>query len=351
MKKHRMPIIKKLLSVFLLILFVIFIFYDHAAFPASSREKILLPELIKERRLLKIGKTKPAEIFENKEREKLTETLEMMEMWVVDKPADMPGLSENKKDLRKNAERIFSEITLSQLDESENTSDDMYFQYYYGNIIFLRRVDEFALYGMNDKRHTRGLILRRDDSLFLIDVDYLAPSLTFPDLFVKDFDGDGKKEPAIILYRLRGTGYYVEELLLLDHTENEDISGWNLYQFEEEDYLNQIEKGLIVEIIPEKYQVIMRTSDNSQEICIDLSEEWEFKDDHTVLEKETVIGDIVMFNIENEKIKIRFDVALVSKEYATPMFFELIPQVEAEVFYQNGEFKLGTLKFVDDTDS
>ncbi|MDE6608475.1 MAG: hypothetical protein K2K54_12100, partial [Lachnospiraceae bacterium] len=316
------------------ILLVIFLIYGHAGVSNKAKEKTFLLKSGEERKLLEVGKARETEVSENVEREKT---------------AEIPILSKNKKRPRKNIEKAFQKITLQQLDEAERTADGTTAQYWESDLIFFGRAGDFTLYGMNEDRVSRGLIVRRDESLFFTDEYYFAPGLYYPKLFAEDFDRDGEKEAAIILHRLTGTGYSVDELFLLDETEQEHTADWKLYQYPEKDYLEQLEKILNFEILTDEYQVHFFTADKSQDFFIDMSDEL-IGDDYEIIvsEDRICVGDIVAFRAEGSTLKISFTIGLHCEEYATPLYSVLLPLAEAEISYQNGDFELHTLKFVED---
>lgn len=256
-------------------------------------------------------------------------------------------IEKEEKTGEEKTEEAFREITPERLDAAEMTADGTTSQYWESDLIFFGREDEFALYGMNAERFSRGLIVRRDESLFLIDEYYFSPSLHYPRFFVADFDGDGQKEAVIILHRITGTGISVEELMLLDDTEYANVSDWQLYCFVPKDYLEQIDAKLNSGIDTERNQVYLSTSEGNNEVFIDLSEEWEFQEGEgkAVLEDRVVIGDFVAFDAENGALTMAFDVGLAAYNYATPLYFEQIPRIEAEICYRNGEFQIGEMAF------
>jgi len=324
MKRYSTQILKRSFSVFVLIILSSFVFRTASA-NKTNNEKIKLTGIDAE-----ITSTEPSEIME-------TET-----------PIEESEMIRKSREPVKNIKKAFKEITLQQLDEAERTADGTTTQYWESDMIFFGRVGEFALYGMNEERVSRGLITRRSDNLFFMDEYYLAPGLYYPELFAEDFDQDGEKEAVIILHRLTGTGYSVEELFLLDETEQENVSDWKLYQFEAKDYLEQLEENLKFEIINDKYQVHLFTADKSQDVSIDLSDELISDDGEiTLLEEKIIVGDLVKFNVKEETLKISFTIGLSSERYAIPIYSYYLPLVEAEVSYQNGIFKLENIRFVD----
>lgn len=261
----------------------------------------------------------------------------------------MTDISEVIKNSKVHIRRAFNKITLQQLDEEEHIADDIITQYWERELLFFGRDDEFALYGMNEERAARGLIVRRNDSLFFMDEYYFSPAISYPRLFAEDFDGDGKKEAAIILHRLTGTEYSVEELFLLDETELETVSDWKLYQFEAGDYLKQLEEKIGIEVFHDKYQVHLFTVDKSQDVLADLSDELIFDDGEIIiLEDEMLVGDIVRFYVEDGILKVSFAIGLKTEKYATPLYSEFLPEAEAEISYGDGKFELRNLKFIDD---
>ena len=328
MNEHQIQIINKIFSVIILIIMGAFVF-GTASFNL---------------------KTKTPKILSGIETAK-TAIMKMSEMAKAEQSKEEPEIRRKSNIPVKNIKKAFQEITLMQLDEAERTADGSTTQYWESDLIFFGRVGEFTLYGMNEDRVSRGLIIRRNDSLFFTDEYYLAPGLYYPRLYAQDFDGDGEKEAIILLHRLTGTGFSVEELFLLDETEQERTSDWKLYQFAERDYLQQLEENLSFEISNDNCQVHLFTADKSQDILIDLSDELTYDDGQITMSEDRIcVGDIVAFYVEENTITISFTIGLHCEDFAIPLYATL-PLVEAKVSYQNGEFKLGTLKFVDDTDS
>lgn len=336
MRKDLTIIFKKVFSVSILIILAFFV-YRTAAFDkktlteqTENTEKICQEEVSEEAHM--------------------TEMSESNESEVLTAMSETAGMKRKSTVKVENIKKSFREITLAQLDEAERTADGTTAQYWESDLIFLGRTGDFALYGMNKDRVSRGLILRRNDQLFFTDEYYLAPGLYYPALFADDFDKDGMLEPVIILHRLTGTGYSVEELFLLDDTEQEKVSDWKLYPFKEQDYLSQIEKLLKYEILADTYQVHLFTLDNSQDICVNLTEELSYDDTTVTLEEKIAIGDIVSFQADQNTLTLSFDVGLLCNEFATPFYSESLPLVEAEISYQKGAFTIENMKFINNSD-
>lgn len=330
MKKYKLPIIKKLASVIILIIMGAFVFET-----ASSNLKMETPKIL-------LG-TKTAETA-------ITEMAKLAEISETEQSEEEPPVRRKSNIPVKNIKKAFQEITLMQLDEAERTADGTTTQYWESDLIFFGRVGEFTLYGMNEDRVSRGLIIRRNDSLFFTDEYYLAPGLYYPKLFAEDFDGDDEKEAIILLHRLTGTGFSVEELFLLDETEQEHTSDWKLYQFAEKDYLEQLEENLNFGISNDKCQVHLFTTDKNQDVLIDMSDELTYDDSRITMSEDRIcVGDLVAFYVEGNTLTISFTIGLYCEEFAIPLYSAL-PLVEAEILYQNGEFKLHTPRFVSDAD-
>lgn len=79
------------------------------------------------------------------------------------------------------------------------------------------------LYGKKPK----GVVLRVNGREREFDWLYMTPRFVLPRMYVSDFNFDGKDELAVILYIGSGTGVSVEELHIIDISENEDTSDSN----------------------------------------------------------------------------------------------------------------------------
>jgi len=186
--------------------------------------------------------------------------------------------------------------------------------------------EKIYLYGLSkNSGNNDGVILRVDDCLFTFDWKYYTPRLILPTLYYSDFDNDGTKEIAVILYVGSGTGISMEELHILEKIDNT----WKDNVLSEEYYMNKLRAELSF-IYDELNQNITICSKNNQ---LKFNAETNSNGCGKVIGLS--LGDISNFSYANGKLSCAFGVGLDYGKFGAPVF----PcEVVADITYTDGEF-------------
>lgn len=197
----------------------------------------------------------------------------------------------------------------------------------YDNTYLLEQTESYTLYGKGDYEL---MLLEHEGSYAQIRCPFtgmLAPI----DLVEADFDADGEKEAVMILSGiLRGTGYCVDNLFVADHAEDGTLT---VYQLLEDNYLAQLENHFSYEVTEQGVQPMLdaRPAGPFVENQADRAFDGAY------------LGDIVHFNMQNGKIKLRADIASWPKEGAVSDYNG--QNITATVEYRDGgEFVLNEFK-------
>lgn len=103
-------------------------------------------------------------------------------------------------------------------------------------VVLIRSTEHFKLYGTDDTATI--LVETPEDSYVRAETPYTSNYYIQPDVWEADYDNDGETELAIVTHVAHGTGVFIDYLFMID----KDSHGqWNMYQFEEADYLAQLE--------------------------------------------------------------------------------------------------------------
>lgn len=105
-------------------------------------------------------------------------------------------------------------------------------------VMLVCETDGFRVYGTDD---WQTMLLEAPDGTWVRSENNPLTSnyQIQPRAMEKDYDEDGEQELAIITTVAHGTGVYIEYLFMADRDENGE---WCMYQFDEEDYLEQLEE-------------------------------------------------------------------------------------------------------------
>ena len=194
-----------------------------------------------------------------------------------------------------------------------------------------------------------GVILYYNNIGHFYDWNYLTPRFILPRMELADFDSDGKEELGVILYVGSGTGISIEELHIIEVSEEEvlsrDPADKNYFVPNKEyfrDYLftnygEQLEKQV-------KLHTIKKGSSLWAEVTVGKKVE-SFKLENSeddINNKNISFENIVRFEFEEGRIKAQFALGALRKSYAAPDF---IGEINSEVKYDKGCFLLQNLSF------
>lgn len=185
--------------------------------------------------------------------------------------------------------------------------------------------DDIYLYGMNDNAH---VLLRQGEQRALLEWQYLTPRLILPEMKFADFDGDGGKELAVILYTGSGTGISIEELHIVTWQGNTATD----HCYQAQDYQKEM-----LEQVKWLYD-----AENSKATLhcgyLDVYLTEQAGSHYDEVEGLAAFGDQVDFEVtENDKIKVKFAVGLSRTGWDMP---DYIGEITAQVVYRNGKFAI-----------
>lgn len=150
--------------------------------------------------------------------------------------------------------------------------------------------EDITLYGMKEEDGTYGNVaIRSGETINYYGWSYYAGSHDTVMSYL-DYDGDGVKELAVLLYYGNGTGFSVDQLFMLEETGPgvfEDI------QFKSEDYIAQVEK-IVSYRIDEKNKTISLFKGKTELRSGDISR---LKENEKI--KSVYYGDIVGFDLSH----------------------------------------------------
>jgi hypothetical protein len=193
------------------------------------------------------------------------------------------------------------------------------------------RENNIMLYGYDEPdTYKPHVILRIDDALHFYNWDYMTPRSIPPVLTYADFDSDGRKELAIVLYVGSGTGYAVEDLRIIEF----GIGGSQVdYYLSPDVYMKYLEGKLSYSVDTDN-NVLIRQGNGSIN-CGQI----ETGDCGRLMG--LGFGDIVHFTAENEKMNGVFAIGLIYENRATSVF---VGQAAIDISFSDGHFDMGNIK-------
>ncbi|MBD3919645.1 hypothetical protein H8B09_12850 [Paenibacillus sp. PR3] len=191
------------------------------------------------------------------------------------------------------------------------------------------------MYGLDN-----GVELRVGDLVQQYDWIYNTPRGIEPRLAVKDYDGDGHNELAVILYVGSGTGVSLEELHMIEMEEDPKLQD---RQFMENDYLDQVNPAISFKPIKEAEELIAEVKVGSKKTEVIMKKYYDH-DEFGAVRKQLGIRDVVGFSFDdNNDIKARFGVPFLFEKIASPQYFG---DLNADVSYHDGQFTLSNFEFI-----
>ena len=185
--------------------------------------------------------------------------------------------------------------------------------------------DDIYLYGLGDKTH---VLLRQGEQRALLDWEYITPRLILPEMKFADFDGDGAKELAVILYNGSGTGISIEELHMVSWRGTEAVD--DVYQADE--YQKQL-----AEQVGWRYDAINKKATlhcGYLDVYLLEGAETHYDEVEGIAD---FCGQVDFECDEDGKIKAKFALGLLRPEQAAPDYHGVI---SAEVTYHKGKFSM-----------
>lgn len=184
-----------------------------------------------------------------------------------------------------------------------------------------------------------GVVLYVDGRGHYYDWSYLTPRFVLPKMHVGDFDNDGEEELAVVLYVGSGTGYAVEELHIVEISED-NVEYFKDHSFLSKDYVSQLNKLIKIKTHEKnKESVIVRIGDKLNTVSL---KDYQSEGNDLIIENKPSFGNIVSFNVIDGKLVAKFALGIGIKSFATPIY---IGEVHADVTYTEGNFKLSNPRF------
>ncbi|HVJ49839.1 hypothetical protein [Desulfitobacterium sp.] len=215
-------------------------------------------------------------------------------------------------------------ITIEDLKETKLTNADTFNNSNYPLIAEIPDHDIY-LYGLNNLNYT-GVVLRQGSHIQTFNWTYLTPRFILPKIRVADYDHNGADELLIILHNASGTGIAIEELHMLEPSNNELYSD---VKFLPDDYINQLNSNVKYSYDKEQNKLIFNIGNNKYEM--DTTNKFK-----TWTLKNITYGAVIYYDI-NDIIQITAGPEYFFKEIVSPQFFGTI---KAKVNYNNEKFTL-----------
>lgn len=189
------------------------------------------------------------------------------------------------------------------------------------------RDEDIVLYGTDDTdAAARGMVLRVEDEVYPLYLDWENMHSTPPVLYKGDFDRDGTTEYAITMLNKTGTGTLGYALYML---EIEDGNA-KIIEFAERDWLRQLQQQ-IQYTYNEEYNSLSIFDDQGVFMTSYPLQEDSFK--------ELVLGDIQSFACKDENWYLSVSGGVVTKEVGYPQYESGI-EFLSTISYQDESFRL-----------
>jgi len=182
-----------------------------------------------------------------------------------------------------------------------------------------------------------GVILRVGELQQTFDWLYMTPRAIMPDMMLRDWDGDGKNELAIILYIGSGTGVSVSDLRIIEIEE----AGFKDTYFDPDDYVQQVLNVAGFSAFKENEELKGKLTLGDSAHIVSLKE-YDEDEIGKVMDK-LVIGSISDFSFEEDRIVASFGAGIAVEKFATPIY---VGNIEADVAYESGTYQLADFRFV-----
>ena len=198
-----------------------------------------------------------------------------------------------------------------------------------------------------------GVTLNVGDTHHDFNWPYMTPRGISPRMQVSDFDSDGKDELLVILYVGSGTGVSVEELHIVEISEDKTLSGKQLGSPNPEyfkdhmfsNYTSQLDTDIGFRTFNKAGELMVNITTHTKTYTVSLKN-FQSKD-YGKIDDKICFGNIVRFNTENNKIMAEFGVGITSQYNPDPFY---IGSIDAEVEYNTGTFKMKNFHFSESTE-
>lgn len=195
--------------------------------------------------------------------------------------------------------------------------------------------ENIELYGIDPE----GVKLRVGDLEQEFDWLYMTPRGIEPALKLADYDGDGQNELAVDLYIGSGTGVAVEELHIVELSDDHLIDR----ALAPDDYVAQVNANVSFKTRRAKSgELFADLRIGEKTVPISLQAYQDDEERGRILDR-LAFGSIVSFELDGERPLIRFGVGFFSENFASP---EYIGNLYADVAYrEDGTFELSNYRY------
>lgn len=195
--------------------------------------------------------------------------------------------------------------------------------------------ENIYLYGIDPE----GVKLRVGDREQGFDWPYMTPRGVEPNLRVADYDGDGQDELAVDLYIGSGTGVAVEELHIVELSEDHLIDR----ALAADDYVAQVNGSVSLQTRRAKSgELFADLKLGTKTVAISLKAYQDDDERGRILDR-LAFGNIVSFDLDGERPRIVFGIGFYSEKFVTT---EYIGYLIADLIYdKDGTFELSNYEY------
>lgn len=195
---------------------------------------------------------------------------------------------------------------------------------------------DIVLYGLVQGGWTEGVLLFSKGRCQYFDWYYSGPRMDMPNLILRDYDGDGQQELAVILLAATGTGVSIEQLFMLEEQED---GLWSESEFTE--YMQQVEAEIIWEYEEETRKILVRRAGADDPIGeMDVADL--FAEDDVY--ESVCIGDIVTFVPEDNEMYVQMLTGVRMQGEAVGQYGDYA--LRARVNYEKNRFTLSDYEII-----
>ena len=247
---------------------------------------------------------------------------------ITPQSSEMPSLSENINIIKE--EEITEETDSYGNTIILNTNDTTNFPLY-----AMIKEDDIYLYGVKPY----GMVLYQNGKGTYFEWEGLTPRLVLPQIMYYDFDNDGNKELAVILYVSSGTGVSMTDLHILTIEEN----GWYKPQYTDyclsaDDVNEWLTEKIIFSLADDNKSFTMDFCGKNYTVSCDINEETgAFVD-------VKYTSCIVRFEFIDNRIQVTVPVGVLYEKYAT--LWDYFGDIKADVIFDGKNFKIENYTFI-----
>jgi hypothetical protein len=200
--------------------------------------------------------------------------------------------------------------------------------------------DNIYLYGLKPN----GVVLYNNGLSTYFDWCYLTPRRVLPQMLFKDFDNDGIKELAVLLYIGSGTGVSIMDLHMVEKivsSDGNEITFKDIF-FGEDSVTSQVSKAIKTKFADEKSSNFLYLTIAGKTKKIDITSDISFVKSKKWFKAIYGSGCIIKYEFVNGEIIATIGLGIISNEQASPTY---IGNLKAKVKYKKAKFSLTDFTF------